>query len=105
MLSALLFPALASLLTGAVVWFLKKKFNLALTAAQEAQLTQVFQKAIAFAEEWAVRQTKSLGHKPAAAEKLEKAAEFARKEISRMKLSLPEDRVADFIHAALGQTR
>lgn len=98
-------PLLGSAATALVLWLLKKKFNLQISAEQEKLLADILHKAISFAEEWARKQVKSGESTPTGVEKLQRATEFAKKEVARVGIKLSDKQVDDLLHSALGVLR
>lgn len=97
-------PLVGTAGAGLLVWMLKNKFHLQITQEQEKVLTTILQKALAFAEEWARKQGTGK-NKATSAEKLTQAADFAKKELARAKIKIPDAQVNDLLHAALGMMR
>lgn len=98
-------PLLGTVGAGLVVWMLKNKFKLQITAQQEQVLTTILQKAIGFAEEWAHKQAKDKGPAVTSAAKMEQAVIFAKTELARAKINIPDAQVNNMLHAALGLMR
>lgn len=97
-------PLLGTAGAGLIVWVLKNKFKLQITAEQEKALTTILQKAIGFANEWAHKQAKMKA--PATGEdKMKQAVTFAKAELARAKIKIPDAQVNDMLHAALGLMR
>lgn len=98
-------PVLGTAGAGLIVWVLRNKFKLQITAQQEALLATILQKAIGFANEWAHKQAKQKGPPVTGEEKMAKAVEFAKTELARAKIKIPEAQVNQMLHAALGLMR
>ena len=101
-------PLLGTALTGLVVFLLKKKFNLQITADQEKLLGDVLKKAIGFAEEWARKQAKLSGGVKAEVSgdaKLKVATDFVKTEIKRVGIKLTDKQVDELLHSSLGMLR
>ena len=105
----MILPLLGTAGAGLIVWVLRRKFNLQITKEQEVVLSHIFQKSIAFANEWAHKKKKASRSKrkkaPSGEEKLLQAVSFAKKELKRAKIKIPDEQVNDMLHAALGLTR
>jgi hypothetical protein len=101
---ALVLPLLGTAGAGLLVWLLKNKFKLQITAEQEKILAEILHKALGFANEWAHQQAKM--KLPVSSEaKLEQAVAFTKTELARNKIKIPDAQVNDMLHAALGTMR
>ena len=97
-------PLLGTAGAGMLVWVLKNKFKLQITVEQEKILSDIVQKSLGFAQEWAHKQTKM--KLPASGEdKLKQAVSFAKTELARNKIKISDAHVNDMLHAALGLIR
>lgn len=100
-----LLPLLGTAGAGLIVWLLKNKFNLQITAQEEQVLASILHKAIGFAEEWAHKQMADKGPPVTGAAKMEQAVIFAKTELARAKIKLPEAQINSMLHATLGLMR
>lgn len=101
---AVVLPLLGTAGAGLIVWLLKNKFKLQITAEQEKILAEILHKALGFANEWAHRQAKQ--KLPATGEeKLKQAVAFTKAELARNKIKIPDAQINDMLHAALGTMR
>lgn len=98
-------PLLGTAVTALVLWLLRSKLKLQISAEQEKLLADILHKAISFAEEWARSRVKSGEAAPSGAEKLQQATEFAKKEVARVGIKLSDTQVDSLLHAALGTLR
>jgi hypothetical protein len=102
-------PLLGSSLAGLVVWVLKQKLHLQITAEQEKLLADVLAKAVAFAEEWGHKQMKAAeagkGPPPTGTEKLAQATAFVKKEVARVGIKLDDKQIDALLHSAIGMIR
>lgn len=100
-------PPLAAVLIAALISVahaVAKKYGLESSLLAGDKLDGVLQKAVGYAEEWALGKAKTDPSKmPAGADKLSKALEFAKAEMDRLGLEqMAEQKIQDLIHAHLG---
>lgn len=104
--STYLLPLLGTAGAGLIVWLLRTKFKLQISAEQEKLLADILFKAVNFGEEWARKQIKSGGaSRPSGEEKLKQATEFAKKEVARVGIKLNDKQIDDLLHSSLGVLR
>jgi len=97
-------PVLGTAGAGLLLWLMRTKFNLQISAEQEKLLVTIIEQAIGFAQEWAHKQNKQ--SLPVTGEdKLKQATAFAKAELARHKIKIPDAQVDNMLHAALGLMR
>lgn len=97
-------PLLGTLGVTFIFWLLRTKFKLQITVEQERVLSEILRAAIGFANEWAHKQLKA-GAPVTGEAKMEQAVTFAKAELARVKIAVPEKQVNAMLHAALGVLR
>lgn len=98
-------PLLGTAGASMLVWVLRTKFKLQITAQQEQVMTNIISKAIGFADEWAHQQRKTPQGMPTGAEKLAKAVTFARTELVRSGIKVSDEQIRFMLEALLGMMR